>query len=50
MKIFYIEYQESVKFFNDNKSLELKKSKILVNFLRMAYKKYGKNLTFESLV
>lgn len=49
MKILYIEFKKSVKFYHDNKSLEIKKSKFLVNFLRAIYKKYDKNLIFEDL-
>lgn len=51
MKIYYIEYEETVKFFNEEKSLELiKEEKLLKKFLRAAYKKYGKKIKFVELI
>lgn len=52
MKIYYIEYEKSVKFFNDktNTNIEIEKSKLLEIFLKAVYKKYGKKIKFECLV
>ena len=52
MKIFYIEYENSVKFFNSktNAIIEIEKTKILELFLKAVYKKYGKKVKFECLV
>lgn len=51
--IYYIEYQDTVKFFNGDNTLELirgTKDKFIENFLRAVYKKYGKNIIFKSLI
>lgn len=52
MKIFYIEYENSVKFFNSktNANIEIEKSKLLELFLKVIYKKYGKKVKFECLI
>ena len=50
MKIYYIEYINSVKFFKNDASIEIEKSKLLEMFLKAVYKKYGKKVKFESLV
>lgn len=49
--IYYIEYQDTVKFFNGENSLELiREDNLLQKFLKAAYKKYGKMIKFESLM
>lgn len=52
MKIYYLEFKNSVKFYNKetNASIEIEKSKILELFLKAIYKKYGKKVKFECLV
>lgn len=51
MKIYYIEYKDTVKFFNEDNSLELiREDNLLKRFLRAVYKKYGKVIKFESLI
>lgn len=50
MKIYYIEYLESVKFFRNDVSIEIRKDKRLVMFLKAIYKKYGKKVKFKCLV
>ena len=52
MKIFYIEYENSVKFFNSktNANIEIEKTKLLELFLKAVYKKYGKKVKFECLL
>lgn len=50
MIIYYIEYLESVKFFRNNVSIEIRKDKRLVMFLKAIYKKYGKQVNFKCLV
>ena len=52
MKIYYIEYTNSVKFFNfkNDASIEIEKSKLLELFLKAVYKKYGKKVKFECLI
>ena len=50
MKIFYIEYENSVKFFRNDTSIEIEKSKLLELFLKAVYKKYGKKVKFECLI
>ena len=50
MKIYYIEFENSVKFYRNDTSIEIEKSKLLELFLKAAYKKYGKELKFECLV
>ena len=50
MKIFYIEYENSVKFFRNDTSIEIEKSKLLELFLKAIYKKYGKKVKFECLL
>lgn len=50
MKIYYIEYTNSVKFFRNDASIEIEKSKLLELFLKAVYKKYGKKVKFECLV
>ena len=42
MKIYYIEYNKTVKFFNGEKTLEIARNKILEKFLRAVYKKIWK--------
>lgn len=54
MKLFYIENKEKVIFYNfynnSKKIVEFKKNtKILQNFLKTIYKKYGKNIKFIKL-
>ncbi len=48
--IYYIEYLESVKFFRNNVSIEIRKDKRLVIFLKVIYKKYRKKVKFKCLV
>ena len=52
MKIYYLEFKNSVKFYNKemDKSIEIEKSKLLELFLKAIYKKYGKKVKFESLI
>lgn len=51
MKIYYIEYSDTVKFFNGNKTLELiKDDNFLKRFFRAVYKKYGKTIKFLDLL
>ena len=52
MKIYYLEFENSVKFYNKktNASIEIEKSKILELFLKAIYKKYGKKVKFECLI
>ena len=50
MKIYYIEYTNSVKFFTNDATFEIEKSKLLELFLKAVYKKYGKKVKFECLV
>lgn len=50
MKIYYLEFENSVKFFRNDTSIEIEKSKLLELFLNAVYKKYGKKVKFECLV
>ena len=50
MKIYYLEFENSVKFFRNDRSIEIEKSKLLELFLKAVYKKYGKKLKFECLL
>ena len=52
MKIYYLEFKNSVKFYNEemDKSIEIEKSKLLELFLKAVYKKYGKKVKFECLL
>lgn len=52
MKIYYLEFKNSVKFYNKelDKSIEIEKSKLLELFLKAIYKKYGKDVKFECLI
>lgn len=50
MKIYYIEYSKTVKFFNNDKTLEIEKSKKLVDFLKAVYKKYQGKIKFLKLI
>ena len=50
MKIYYIEYANSVKFFRNDATVEIEKSKLLELFLKAVYKKYGKKVKFECLI
>ena len=52
MKIYYLEFENSVKFFNSktNANIEIEKTKLLELFLKAVYKKYGKKVKFECLV
>lgn len=50
MIIYYIEYLESVKFFRNNVSIEIRKNKKLEIFLKAIYKKYGKKAKFKCLI
>ena len=52
MKIYYLEFKNSVKFYNKemDKSIEIEKSKLLELFLKAVYKKYGKKVKFECLI
>lgn len=52
MKIYYLEFKNSVKFYNKelDKSIEIEKSKLLELFLKAIYKKYGKKVKFECLI
>ena len=48
MKIYYIEYTNSVKFFRNDATIEIEKSKLLELFLKAVYKKYGKKVKIEN--
>ena len=51
MKIYYIEYQNTVKFFNGENTLELlRNDKLLERFLKSVYHKYGNQIKFLSLI
>lgn len=50
MEIYYIEYRETVKFFKDENTIEIEKTKILELFIKTLYKKYGKDVKFKCLV
>ena len=50
MKIYYLEFENSVKFCRNDATVEIEKSKLLELFLKAVYKKYGKKVKFESLV
>ena len=50
MKIYYLEFENSVKFYRNDTSIEIEKSKLLELFLKAVYKKYGKKVKFECLV
>ena len=52
MKIYYLEFENSVKFYSKetDASIEIEKSKLLELFLKAIYKKYGKKVKFECLV
>ena len=50
MKVYYIEYENTVKFFYKDTSLEMLKDNKLVLFLKACYKKYGKNIKFKELI
>ena len=51
MKIYYIEYKNTVKFFNEDKTLELIRNDIfLKRFLKAVYKKYGRSIKFLDLM
>ena len=50
MKIYYLEFENSVKFFRTDTSIEIEKSKLLEMFLKAGYKKYGKKVKFECLI
>ena len=50
MKIYYLEFENSVKFFRNDTSIEIEKSKLLEMFLKAVYKKYGRKVKFECLV
>lgn len=52
MKIYYLEFNNSVKFYNSktNASIEIENSKLLELFLKTIYKKYGKKVKFECLI
>lgn len=47
--IYYIEYKNTVKFFNDNKSIDIIKDNRLILFLKSVYKKYGKMIKFKEI-
>lgn len=49
LTIYYIEYKNTVKFFNDNKSIDIIKDKRLILFLKSVYKKYGKMIKFKEI-
>ena len=50
MKIYYLEFKNSVKFFRNDRSIEIEKSKLLEMFLKAVYKKYGKEVKFECII
>lgn len=52
MIIYYIEFENSVKFYNSktNQNIEIEKTKLLEIFLKVVYKKYGKKVKFKCLV
>lgn len=50
MEIYYIEYKNTVKFFKDENTIEIEKTKILELFLKAVYKKYGKKVKFKCLI
>ena len=47
--IYYIEYKNTVKFFNNDKSIDIIKDNRLVLFLKAVYKKYGKMIKFKEI-
>lgn len=49
LTIYYIEYKNTVKFFNDNKSIDIIKDNRLILFLKSVYKKYGKMIKFKEI-
>lgn len=49
LTIYYIEYKNTVKFFNDNKSIDIIKDNRLILFLKSVYKKYGKMIEFKEI-
>ena len=50
MKIYYLEFKNSVKFYRNDTSIEIEKSKLLELFLKAVYKKYGKKVKFECII
>ena len=50
MKIYYLEFKNSVTFLRNDRSIEIEKSKLLELFLKAVYKKYGKKVKFECLL
>ena len=50
MKIYYLEFKNSVKFFRNDATVEIEKTKLLELFLKAVYKKYGKKVKFECLI
>ena len=50
MIIYYLEFKNSVKFYRNETSIEIEKSKLLEIFLKAVYKKYGKKVKFKCLI
>ena len=50
MNVYYIEYENTVKFFYNENSLEMLKDNKLILFLKACYNKYGKNIKFKELI
>ena len=50
MKIYYLEFKNSVKFFRNDTIIEIEKSKLLELFLKAVDKKYGMKVKFEWLL
>lgn len=50
MKIYYIEYNKTVKFFNGDNTIEIPRNRLLKQFLKAVYKKYGNKVKFLNLI
>lgn len=50
INVYYIEYQDSVKFFRNECAIDIPKGKKLAGFLKACYKKYGKKIKFKELI
>ena len=48
--VYFIEYQNSVKFFNKDNTIEILKDSRLISFIKACYKKYGKQIKFKELI
>lgn len=50
MKVYYIEYMDTVKFFYNECAIEIEKGDKVINFICECIKKYGKNIKFKELI